>query len=91
MDEIETVLGIRAYPMNWPLGVNGSYEGIYDRTASSIELFEKDTNHGQRKLASTKGSADDPAFKELLSDEVHQSLIDDIELVGCCRLMLLTG
>ena len=81
MDEIETVLGIRAYPMNWPLGVNGSYEGIYDRTASSIELFEKDTNHGQRKLASTKGSADDPAFKELLSDEVHQSLIDDIELL----------
>ena len=81
MDEIETVLGIHAYPMNWPLGVNGSYEGIYDRTTSSIELFAKDTNHGQRKLSSTKGSAADPAFKELLSEEVHRSLIDDIELL----------
>mgnify|MGYP000644654500 CR=1 FL=1 len=55
--------------------------GIYDRASSSIELFEKDTTHGQRKLASTKGSADDPIFKELLDEDVHQGLIDDIELL----------
>ena len=81
MDEIENILGIRAYPMNWPLGINGNYEGIYDRTTSSIELFAKDMNHGQQKLASAKGSADDPAFKALLSDDVHRSLVDDIELL----------
>ena len=67
--------------MNWPIGLNGSYQGIYDRASSSIELFEKDTTHGQRKLASTKGSADDPIFKELLDEDVHQGLIDDIELL----------
>jgi peptide chain release factor 3 len=81
MDEIETSLGIRAYPMNWPIGINGSYQGIYDREKATIELFEKDTSHGQRKLASTKGSADDPAFTELLGEEVHQSLSDDIMLL----------
>lgn len=81
MDEIENILGIRAYPMNWPLGINGNYEGIYDRTTSSIELFAKDMNHGQQKLASAKGSADDPAFKALLSDDVHRSLVDDIKLL----------
>lgn len=81
MDEIENILGIHAYPMNWPIGLNGNYQGIYDRTTASIELFEKDTSHGQRKLASTKGSADDPIFKELLDDDVHQGLIDDIELL----------
>ena len=81
MDEIENILGIHAYPMNWPIGINGNYEGIYDRESASIELFEKDTSHGQRKLASTKGSADDPIFKDLLDEEIHQSLIDDIELL----------
>ena len=81
MDEIEDILGIHAYPMNWPIGLNGNYQGIYDRASSSIELFEKDTTHGQRKLASTKGSADDPIFKELLDEDVHQGLIDDIELL----------
>ena len=58
--------------MNWPIGINGNYEGIYDRESASIELFEKDTSHGQRKLASTKGAADDPIFKELLDEEIHQ-------------------
>ncbi|EGS32246.1 MULTISPECIES: peptide chain release factor 3 [Megasphaera] len=81
MDEIESILGIHAYPINWPIGLNGNYQGIYDRATASIELFEKDTTHGQRKLASTKGSAADPIFKELLDEEVHQGLIDDIELL----------
>ncbi|MDY4598476.1 MAG: GTP-binding protein, partial [Candidatus Faecousia sp.] len=29
MDEIETVLGIRSYPMNWPIGQDGQYMGVY--------------------------------------------------------------
>lgn len=81
MDEIESVLGIHAYPMNWPIGLNGNYQGIYDRRSASIELFAKDTSHGQQKLSSTKGSAADPRFKELLDDDVHKNLIDDIELL----------
>ena len=80
MDEIENILGIHA-THELPIGINGNYEGIYDRESASIELFEKDTSHGQRKLASTKGAADDPIFKELLDEEIHQALIDDIELL----------
>ena len=26
MDEIEDILGIHAYPMNWPIGLNGNYQ-----------------------------------------------------------------
>ena len=29
MEEIEDVLGIRSYPMNWPIGTDGHYKGIY--------------------------------------------------------------
>lgn len=81
MEEIESVLGIRAVPMNWPVGMDGQYEGIFDRETNTIELFEKDTTHGQKKLASKKGSVDDPAFREFLGEDVHQTLIDDIELL----------
>ena len=35
MDEIENILGIHAYPMNWPIGINGNYEGIYESTATT--------------------------------------------------------
>lgn len=81
MEEIENLLGIRAVPMNWPIGVDGEYKGVYDREHNTVELFADDETHGQKKLESTKGSVDDPAFRELLGEDVHQSLIDDIELL----------
>ena len=31
MDELEKVLGIRAYPMNWPIGSGPEFRGVYDR------------------------------------------------------------
>lgn len=81
MEEIENVLGIRTCPMNWPIGINGEYLGVYDREHETIELFEKDTTHGQEKLASEKGKLDDPRIKELLGEDVYQALLDDIELL----------
>jgi len=81
MEEIENTLGIRAVPMNWPVGVDGEYQGIFDRETNTVELFEDDVTHGQKKLASAKGAVDDPAFRELLGEDIHQALIDDIELL----------
>ena len=31
LDELESVLGIGAFPMNWPLGNGESFSGVYDR------------------------------------------------------------
>lgn len=81
MEELEKVLGIRAYPMNWPIGVDGNYKGVYNRQQAQIELFDKDSSHGQKALASTVGSVDDPSFRELLGREAHQALCDDIALL----------
>ena len=47
MDELENVLGIRSYPMNWPIGTDGTYRGVYDREKNRIELFAEDVTHGQ--------------------------------------------
>ncbi|MDY3982954.1 MAG: peptide chain release factor 3 [Veillonellaceae bacterium] len=81
MEDIENSLGIRAVPMNWPIGINGNYKGVFDRESNTVELFAKDESHGTQKLASVKGSVDDPAFRDLLGKEEHQALIDDIELL----------
>lgn len=81
MEEIEKVLEIRAYPMNWPIGVDGNYQGVYDRQKKRIELFEEDDSHGQNMLSSLKGSVDDPTFAARLGTDVHQALCDDIELL----------
>lgn len=81
MEEIENVLGIRAYPMNWPVGIDGNYKGVYDRQKKQIELFDEDGSHGQNRLSSVTGALDDPEFAKLLGEETHRNLCEDIELL----------
>ncbi|MBQ0067999.1 MAG: peptide chain release factor 3 [Phascolarctobacterium sp.] len=81
MDEIEKILGIRAYPIDWPIGIDGRYKGVYNRLAKTVEMFEEDGSHGSKKLKSTTGSLDDPKIKEMLGDELYNNLCNDIELL----------
>lgn len=37
--ELEEVLGIESYPMNWPIGMGKEFLGIYDRFNNRIEQF----------------------------------------------------
>ncbi|NLW46177.1 MAG: peptide chain release factor 3 [Firmicutes bacterium] len=81
MEEIEKVLGIVSYPMNWPIGIDGEYKGVYNRREAQIELFQNDGSHGQWALQSSVGSASDPAFTEILGEDIQKALCDDIELL----------
>lgn len=40
--ELEEVLGIESYPMNWPIGMGKEFLGIYDRYYNRIEQFRVD-------------------------------------------------
>ena len=81
MDELENVLGIRSYPMNWPIGTDGTYRGVYDREKNRIELFAEDVTHGQETRVSEVFEMDDPAWKERVGEEAAAALFDDIELL----------
>ncbi|SDN16254.1 bacterial peptide chain release factor 3 (bRF-3) [Bacillus sp. OK048] len=37
--ELEEVLGIESYPMNWPIGMGKEFLGIYDRYYNRVEQF----------------------------------------------------
>ncbi|KOO49477.1 peptide chain release factor 3 [Viridibacillus arvi] len=39
MEELEEVLGIESYAMNWPIGMGKEFLGIYDRYNKRIEQF----------------------------------------------------
>jgi len=81
MDEIEKVLGISAYPINWPIGIDGHYIGVYDRLKKQVELFESDSTHGSKILKSTTGTLEDPAIRAAIGEDNYQNLINDIELL----------
>ena len=80
MEELENVLGIRSYPMNWPIGVDGDFKGVYNRILGQIELFEGG-NHGQTFVTSTTGGVEDPVFRDLLGESYYNRLRNEIELL----------
>jgi len=81
MQELEDVLGIRSTPMNWPIGIDGDFKGVYNRKLGQIELFTSDNTHGQAVIASNRGTVDDPVFAELLGEHYYNRLVDEISLL----------
>ncbi|WP_066498625.1 peptide chain release factor 3 [Abyssisolibacter fermentans] len=80
MEEIEKVLGIRSYPMNWPIRSDSNFKGVFNRQKNQIELFN-DGNHGQSIAEVVTGDINDEKFNELLGEHLHQKLQNDIELL----------
>jgi len=80
IEDIENVLGIKSYPMNWPIGSGAEFRGVFDRNKNLIEVFNGG-NHGQTEVESIEGNVDDTIFQELLGDALHEKLKEDIELL----------
>lgn len=80
LEDIENVLGIKSYPMNWPIGSGADFRGIFDREQNHIHVFNGG-NHGQTEVEAVEGNVDDVIFRDLLGDALHNKLIEDIELL----------
>ena len=81
MDELEKVLGIQSYPMNWAIGLNGAYQGVFDRNKNRIELFAADSTHGQTERVSEIFFPDDPEVINRIGQENFDALQDDLSLL----------
>lgn len=79
LDEIEYELGIKTYPMNWPIGCGKDFKGVYDREKKEILAFT--ANNGQREVEATEAALDDASMKERLGEDLYHTLQDDVELL----------
>ncbi|HXX32648.1 MAG TPA: peptide chain release factor 3 [Myxococcaceae bacterium] len=80
MHELEQVLGIRAYPMNWPIGMGPEFRGVYDRRAREVHLFSAEGGHGESEVSERVLGLDSGAG-ELLAERELAQLREDIELL----------
>jgi len=81
MDEIEKVLGITCNPISWPIGMGKGFKGIYHRVKKKIILFENEGFATGEPEEMQFESVKDPKLTELLGEEEHLQLMEDIELV----------
>lgn len=80
VEEIEQVLGIQAYSMNWPIGMGRDFRGVYNREKEQVEIFESG-HPDQSMVPSVTGHITDSRFKELLGEDLHRQVCEEIELL----------
>ena len=82
MDELEKVLGIFSVPVNWPIGTDGDFKGVYNRKFNRVELFDSSKgDHGASMVKVSVTNVDDPALADTIGADYQARLMSDIELL----------
>lgn len=79
LDEIENELGIKTYPVNWPIGSGKDFKGVYERSSRRIISFE--ANNGSREVAATEVDLNDASLADIIGQNNYDTLTEDIELL----------
>ncbi len=77
MNEVENVLQIQSYAMNWPIGSGKQFQGIYDRGTSEYLFFTK-VSHGGAQKAEVQRLKDP---QEKINAEESATLKSELELL----------
>ncbi len=80
LDELERVLGIRAFPVNWPIGTGLEFQGVFDRRSREVYLFER-TAGGQYRAPVQIGSFDEPLIRERLPAETFAKVSEELAML----------
>ncbi len=80
LDELERVLGIGAFPVNWPIGNGLDFRGVYDRQGQQMHLFER-TVGGQYRAPVEVGGLHDPAIRGQLDDATFHKTVEELEML----------
>jgi len=80
LDELERVLGIGAFPVNWPIGNGFEFQGVFDRQTQKMHLFER-TVGGQYRAPVEVGGLQDEIIRGRLNDETFHKTVEELEML----------
>jgi peptide chain release factor 3 len=80
LDELESVLGIGAHAMNWPLGTGPEFKGVFDRRGQQAHFFER-TSAGAYRAPVKIHALSDAAVRERMSAEVYAKVEDELGML----------
>ena len=79
LDEIEEVLGIKAAPINWPVGMGKEFKGVYNLYTDTFHVFKQQGGHMMPDDIRIQG-VNSAEAKELLG-VYHEDFVEEVELV----------
>ena len=80
LEELEEVLEIDSYPMNWPIGMGKGFEGLYDTFNKRVEIHRPERFDGEKYLPLNDNmelEMDHPLKELSIFDQVQE----DVELL----------
>ncbi|MBX2808896.1 MAG: peptide chain release factor 3 [Cellvibrionaceae bacterium] len=79
LDEIESVLGIQAAPINWPIGMGKAFKGLYNLYTDTLHVYQSGANFVIPEDVQIAG-LDSEGARALLGI-YYDDFVDEIELV----------
>jgi len=80
LDELERVLGIAAYPVNWPLGDGQDFRGVFDRQGNVVHFFERVPGGEYRAPVSVHGLSD-PLVQEAMTAQTDSRTVEELAML----------
>src|SRR5262245_53861151 len=80
LDELERVLGIEAYPVNWPLGDGKDFRGLFDRQGRQVHFFDR-VPSGAYRAAVSVHDLGDPVVREQMTPETYTRVVDELAML----------
>jgi peptide chain release factor 3 len=80
LDELERVLGIAAYPVNWPLGDGSEFRGVYSRQENLVHFFERVPGGEYRAPVSVHGLSDE-IVREGMEPDAYKRTVEELAML----------
>jgi peptide chain release factor 3 len=80
LDELESVLGIQAMPLNWPMGDGPEFRGVYDRERQQVHLFER-TSLGAYRAPVAVRNIEDDLVRDTMDPGVYRRVCEELSLL----------
>jgi peptide chain release factor 3 len=81
LNEVENVLQIQSYAMNWPIGTGKAFEGVVDRATLECVFFTKTSAGGAQKADIVRFPLKSPKSQEKIGAENYNPLLQELELL----------
>lgn len=78
IDDVENTLGIKCYPITWPIGIGDRFKGLYHRQRNQLLLFER--GRVEPEVVPVSGW-NDPKIQERVGEELFNTLQEEMELL----------
>jgi peptide chain release factor 3 len=81
MTEVENVLQIHSFAMNWPIGAAKEFQGVVDRTNHTAIFFTKVSHGGAQKAEITRYPLDSEEARQKIGDQKYRELLQELDLL----------